>query len=80
MRNKIGPSQEESSVIICVTTHPKNLQPVRDEGRFPGFCRLRQMRNKIGPSQEESSVIICVTTHPKKSAARPRRGKISWFL
>ncbi|GFW90581.1 hypothetical protein TNCV_566191 [Trichonephila clavipes] len=83
MRNKIVPSQEESSVIICVCRPEevadastlqgmlgapavqhlqRSLQPVREEGKCPCSCRLRQMRNKIVPSQEESSVIICVST------------------
>ncbi|GFV76681.1 hypothetical protein TNCV_4729011 [Trichonephila clavipes] len=40
----------------------RSLQPVRDEGRFPSSCRLRQLRNKTAPIAEESSVIICMST------------------
>ncbi|GFY27790.1 hypothetical protein TNCV_242561 [Trichonephila clavipes] len=97
MRNKIVPSQEESSVIICVcrpeevadasTLHgmldapavqhlQRSLQPVRDEGRYPCSCRLRQMRNKIVPSQEESSVIICVCRPEEVADAATLQGML----
>ncbi|GFV76682.1 hypothetical protein TNCV_4729021 [Trichonephila clavipes] len=42
----------------------RSLQPVRDEGRFPSSCRLRQLRNKTVPIPEESSVIIWMLVAP----------------
>ncbi|GFV52340.1 hypothetical protein TNCV_2664941 [Trichonephila clavipes] len=97
MRNKIVPSQEESSVIICVCRPEevadastlqgmlgapavqhlqRSLQPVRDEGRCPCSCKLRQMRNKIVPSQEESSVIICVCRPEEVADASTLQGML----
>ncbi|GFU71066.1 hypothetical protein TNCV_1215921 [Trichonephila clavipes] len=74
------------------TTPPKK-SAARPRRKCPGSCRLRQMRNKQEESSvimcvcrpeevADASILqgmLGGTTPPKKSAARPRRGKMSWF-